>query len=167
MERNLITNRVNILKSKFLYEVKWQNWPSEYNSFEPLHHLTNVKNHVIKFEQENNTVEQELKEIESILNKTETIDKCNLTVTEFIDNEIENISYLNPFYVIGNLKEDIPFQIVRMEQWEHGEIMAEIEWTLRRNGIKPKNSFLSRELLKGKYRQLLIEFYENKIKFLK
>ena len=44
--------------------------------------------------------------------------------------------------------------------------MMEIEWDYRENGEKPTNTFLSTNEIKKYDKDLLIDYYESKVKFI-
>ena len=62
---------------------------------------------------------------------------------------------------------DIPLKILnaRMKHDYTDEIILSIEWQTRENGEKPKNSYVSNKIFRKINPDLLLDFYESKIKF--
>ena len=62
----------------------------------------------------------------------------------------------------GNINYDVPKRIVNGYTDGNGQYMVEIEWNVRYDKIKPKNSPYPVLILKKRYTDLIIQFFENK-----
>jgi hypothetical protein len=62
----------------------------------------------------------------------------------------------------ANLDIDIPYSIKCIKKNSHGTF-AEVEWMPRSDGITPNNELMLYKIVREKYPQLLIDFYEDRI----
>jgi hypothetical protein len=132
---------------KVEYFVKWLGWPEETNTWEPLNHLKNVKHLVYEFEEK--------------INKEKGV---NFVEPQFsLDDESEFSIGSDPE---GNISSDTPMRIVRCFKDEDARVMLEIEWMVRKkDGIKPLNSTIEKDLMKKNYLLMLLDFYESRFRF--
>lgn len=136
-----------IINGQELYKVKWQGFPVTDCTWEPLVNLVNVEELILQFE-----------------NKQSQVD----TYIDFFraENFIPNIEILEltpTDKIIGSLKTDVPDKILAARITKTG-IMCKIQWKERKSGIKPKNSEVSSKDLKKEYKDMLIDFYESRVK---
>jgi hypothetical protein len=126
------------------YNVKWEGWPESTNTWEPLTHLLNVKDLVLKYDMENGN------DIPEELNKQES-DKESIVSIEDPYGSFEN--------------GDVPKKILKMKILD-GEYLALVEWAIRpESGLKPINNYINRVVLRKKKPLLLIDYYESKMKW--
>jgi hypothetical protein len=125
------------------YFVKWMNWPESSNTWEPITNLSNVIHLVESYER------NILGNINFDFEKESKSDHSGLTTSGSG----------------GDIDHDIPLKILRLEKSESGNIWAHIEWMLRRDGVKPKDSIVNVNDLKINHQMLLINYYESKIWF--
>lgn len=129
------------------YEIKWLGWDAIYNTWEPIENLKQIKEMVIEYEKNNP-------------------DKGQIDINQIFseDEEEDSMSIVSVPY--GDIDIDTPLRIIRMFKDAEGTIKAEIEWTVRKtNGFKPTNTYIDASELKIKYIDLLIEYYESRIRF--
>ena len=144
---------------KVYYNVKWQGWPEEYNTWEPYDNLKHVKDLIAEFNKtENNRMTIEEPNNKDSSNKIPD----NKAIKE---KQLKDLSY-------GHFKYgDEPLKILNVDMInkDNGEFELDcfIEWKTRKSGLKPKNSVLSNSIVKAKCPILLIDFYESKIRALK
>ena len=67
----------------------------------------------------------------------------------------------------GTLGKDLPIRIVSAKRHASlpKELICEIEWKTRPDGIKPNNSFLTNTMIKKANPTLLVDFYEDHLIF--
>jgi hypothetical protein len=64
----------------------------------------------------------------------------------------------------GSLEYDIPQKIVSAKMGVNKEVLCRIEWNKRYDGSIPDHSYISNKILKQIYPQLLIDYYESKLR---
>jgi hypothetical protein len=136
-------------QGKTLYNVKWLGWDTSTNTWEPIEKLLNVKHLVREYEQSTNN--------KGIINFNKDF---------FIESESDEINSSLYEDVRGDFKTDIPLMIRKLEH-DGIRYLATVEWCVRKNGIKPTNTKIDRDIIKFKVPKLLIEYYEKKIRWLK
>ena len=143
-------------RGQTMYLVKWRGWPSSFNTWESaqkmgpippsfLEHISNLKE------------EEILKDINWQLGSMFLKDNEKTKNLKFIaKNQTNNVSY-------GSLRfGDKPLKVLFIDiisddlNYEN----CLVEWKERKNRVKPKNSIISITLLKCKYPNLLLEYYE-------
>ena len=69
--------------------------------------------------------------------------------------------------IVGSFEEnDRPKRLVTARLMSpNNEVNCLVEWLQRENGIKPLESFISNKILREKCPQLLLDFYESRLKF--
>lgn len=123
---------------------------------------------------------QKLIEKDSLSNKTFQTEKSEEIISDvdnsknspnkqnFSDNSEENLidfyDFSNPANEGHFLFFDNPLKIVGCNLLQ-GEIFLTVEWKIRSNGCKPKNTTFPSQVLREYDKNLLIDFYESKIKF--
>lgn len=88
----------------------------------------------------------------------------NFSDSDIEDNLIDFYDFLNPSNEGHFLFFDNPLKIVGCNLLQ-GEVFLAVEWKMRSNGCKPKNTTFSSKALREYDKDLLIEFYESKLKF--
>ncbi len=58
----------------------------------------------------------------------------------------------------------MPTRIIGAKLEKDNEVLCCMEWNKRYDGTLPKHSFLSNKILKEKYPQLLLDYYESKLR---
>ena len=88
----------------------------------------------------------------------------NTPLSKFINNSLNESSYINNKLFSADLTIDIPSKIITMKLIENS-VCCLVEWEVRTNGIIPEPSFLPADFLKDNYPLPLIEFYESNMRF--
>ena len=210
---------------KLKYLVKWEDWPVEQSTWEPLHHLRKVYDRVKLFNDKNKFVEKK-KRTRKRLGKykdkvkvteqapVDLLKKChefsinikpmellplprvprvpseqkipaedfppsakeNTTPTEekkveqTIQEEVKISPIIpKPSYILnmttpGNIHCDVPIRVISARVNRQAEVMCLLEWQRRYDGSEPLSSSVSSKVLRKEYPQLLIDYYESKIK---
>jgi len=153
MVEEVIGKRLNH-KGQTQYLIKWEGYPVEDSTWEPLENLTNIKS-LIKFYEEKSKKKQEL----------ENIPKIPTEVNKQSENKISTNSNItkSSYEVIDNLGMLIPTTILTARQMDK-QIYCLVEF-LQSGTENVKPVFVPSKLLKEAYPQILIEFYESKIRF--
>ena len=174
-------------KGKLKYLVKWENYPEEQNTWEPIENLANVRDLIRNFEEE----EEKKKLIEMHSKKTPQMassviensntDKMIIDDYEIIEEpseiNINQISQSTPLVSNnikpntktqkeGNISVDIPLKIIgaKIKSDDPFELNCMIEWKSA-NGVRPLNSYVSSLILKKLHPDLLINYYEENVKY--
>ena len=63
----------------------------------------------------------------------------------------------------GTLEKDSPLKIVH-SVLEKNEIKYLVEWSANKDGITPRSTYYSLEALRGSHYNLLIDFFDSKMK---
>jgi hypothetical protein len=139
---DIIDKKVHGKGTKYL--VKWLGLPIEESTWEPKSHLISVKNKIIEFE---NRININNSKIEKPIEEDKKPDME------------ENL-------ICGNIdKGDTPKRIKSAKYVSPGNILCLVEWNERINGIQPSDTYVSNKVLRNEYYNLLLDFYESKIKF--
>ena len=151
------TNEVGTL----VFFVKWIGWGDNYNTWEPLVHLSNVWNLIIDYE--NKIKNKEYTQME--LQQRKSFDEEFNSNQNNKNNENMEVEYDSDSF--GSIEKDVPLSIKGIKK-ENEKIYLLIDWVIRhKNGIKPMQSIVERNVFKFKYPEVLIEFYENHLKIRK
>ena len=139
---DIIDKKVHGKGTKYL--VKWLGLPIEESTWEPKSHLISVKDKIIEFENRfninNSVIEKPIEE--------EKKDDIN---EDFLNGSL--------------LKGDTPKKIKSAKYVSPGNILCLVEWNERINGIQPIDTYVANKALRMNYYNLLLDFYESKIKF--
>jgi hypothetical protein len=133
---------------RLLYLVKWLDYPNSENTWEPLTHLTDVRELIEEFEKEQ--LEKE---------KGGFVDKN----FEFDDRPFK-FKYISNKPPTGNIKTDIPKKFKSAKKAEENVYIL-VEWNERMDGIQPLDSYIVNKVLREKYGNMLLDFYEDRLKF--
>jgi hypothetical protein len=178
-----------IENGKIFYNVKWDGYSSDENTWENASDLKAIHNLIDEYENANNAdkIGKECKkQISKKYHKTcaknnekklskkdekkyddETKDQEAEGEDDFENDLIIDFTEENDLQKFaGHLIRDIPLRIIssKIKTKEKREIWHEVEWKTRYDGSKPLNSFVSNEEIKSKYPMLVLEYYETKIK---
>ena len=78
------------------------------------------------------------------------------------DEKVEN----QVFSLIGDIKlGDTPLKIKTAKKDQDGSVRCLIEWNRRSDGYQPEDSFVLNTELRKKYSDVLLDFYESRLKF--
>jgi hypothetical protein len=66
--------------------------------------------------------------------------------------------------VEGSLEFDIPLKIISAKLSSDGDVLCTMEWKKRYDGSIPLNSVISNKVLKSSFPDLLLEYYESRLK---
>jgi hypothetical protein len=133
---------------KILYLVKWLDYPDSENTWEPLAHLSGIPDMVEKFEAE---------EMRKLTKKLSSEHDLEL-------NEKPGKSHFQSKPVQGNLMIDVP-KCLRSAKTVNGKVYILVEWRERIDGIQPLESYVYNRTLRENYSNLLLDFYEARLKF--
>ncbi len=176
------------------YLVKWENYPIEQSSWEPLSNLELVKEKIDEFEKElkgRNKVQliclkknkkYKEKKVQTSLKKRKYIRKIKIANKPTDTRKIESISFEIPNsdnedtvedsfcnqidnIPIGCLKKDTPVKILYAKPRSDGEILCLVEWKRNVKGFIPDPSYCTASELRVVYHDLVIDFYQSKINF--
>lgn len=67
--------------------------------------------------------------------------------------------------VEGNFKIDTAVSISGAKLTAHGNLVLRVDWNIRKNGIIPASTYVSKTILRLKCPQLLLDFYEARLVF--
>jgi len=154
------------------YLVKWEGYDYSQSTWEPAENLINVPELILEFEQR----EREREINRSLQNSSKNDNDSSLNND---DNE-ENVNKQNKSWRQEKLKKNAPMRddcvkrcldvdqipetIVTAKMIE-GEIYCLTKFKERSDGIIPKDCYILSEELSNKFPDILIDFYESKIKF--
>ena len=90
---------------------------------------------------------------------------CDKVLKEFNDPTLKRKQFVDLRY--GDIEYDIPIRILTRSPNDDlpDDIAFLVEWRIRDNGAKPKESICMREKLKKKFPLILIKYYEKHIIF--
>lgn len=167
------------VNGKIKYKVKWKGFPIEDATWEPIEHFRgdyaslieeyekNAKKPIIKKElvQEEKTFIKK-KRGKSVLKKKVIQEEEEKKEPE-TSGRILRKRKTNNESADGVLGKDYPIRIVSAKRHASlpKELICEIEWKTRPDGIKPNNTYLTNEIIKNSNPMLLIEFYEDRLVF--
>jgi hypothetical protein len=184
-------------KGKVKYLVKWENYPEEQNTWEPIENLENVKGLVDAFEAdyEKKQKDKKLKSNPPTVNNIEPLPDDKMLVDEesvlaesaLSENletsniKLETTEYESPKEPIkksasvvkvpeveGNIDDDVPVNIVGATVLSDNplELNCLLEWK-KKKGVKLLNSWVSSKIIRKKCPELLLDYYEGRIKYKK
>lgn len=64
----------------------------------------------------------------------------------------------------GSLEYDIPMKIISAKLSNEGDVLCTMEWKKRYDGSVPLTSVISNKILKLSYPDLLLDYYESRLK---
>ena len=148
----IVAKRMNRNKPQYL--IKWEGFPKENSTWEPIENLQNVLQWVEEFEKKTNNLKEE-KRKEEYKKMNEDHPKVN--------GEIEMETQNSPYK--ANIS-DIPIKVLNANIIDN-TLCFQVEWDLRPDGIILDSSYVKNNFLKDNFPKILIDFYESKIKFVK
>jgi hypothetical protein len=89
------------------------------------------------------------------------------TSIKSVENSNQQELSIEDQFIIGSFEEgDIPLKIVhaRILQEKKLELNCLIQWTVRKDGITPNNTWISSQIIRKKAPELLIDFYEARVR---
>ncbi len=136
-----------IIDGKKQYYVKWEDYDESQNTWEPMKNLKNVYYMIEEFER--NRMNSDVSYIESsdCIQENERRDISDL----FDDDENDP---------------RIPKKILKVEKINN-KLHSKVKFEIMNDGITPETKWVPNSILKKKSPEVLIKFYEDKIKFLK
>jgi hypothetical protein len=162
-----------IIDGEVRYLIKWEGWPVESSTWEPLHNLKNIKNLIEEFERNRRenveSVKKKVKEIKPESNSTASPQKNkNFEKTQLEKNKLprdkDNNSVKREAEIITHLGLNIPEDILSVKKDENYNILCLVRFKERPDGIIDQ-AYVPSSLLKELHPKVLIKFYESKIKF--
>lgn len=144
-----------IIKGEIKYLIKWDGWPIEDSTWEPLSNLGNIKNLIEIFEKERAIKNSKPKQRRR---------RRRRNMIKNINNSNNNVSSELESIIIYDLKDDVPIEILSVKKGNEG-ILALVRFETRSDGIEPCDKYVPTYILRELYPKVLINFYESKIKF--
>jgi hypothetical protein len=132
---------VRIRKGKKEYFVKWEDYDESVNTWEPNSHLRNVRDMIEQFE-----AKRRLQNERPTPDVSD--DENNEDITDLEDDEM------------------IPRKVLRVNRFNN-VLYSRIQWNVKTDGTTPDNKWVSNSDLADKFPDILIRYYEDKIKFIK
>ena len=167
------------VNGKIKYKVKWKGFPIEDATWEPIEHFRGdyaVLIEEYEKKEKKPIIKKELvQEEKTFINKKrgKSILKKKVVQDEEEEKEPETPGRVlrkrktNNESIDGVLGKDNPIRIVSAKRHPSlpKELICEIEWKTRPDGIKPNNSYLTNDILKNSNPMLLIDYYEDRLVF--
>ena len=155
------------------YLIKWDGWPIENSTWEPLENLDNIKNLVENFENEKREGKKKLgrppkldkeRSASSALRNSHKKEESKIVNNQCEDPQMQDEKCLT-VNVITNCEELLPEQVLSVKRDQEGNILCYVKFRERSDGITPENAYVPSYVLKDTYPKILISYYESKIKF--
>jgi hypothetical protein len=174
-------------KGKLKYLVKWENYPEDQNTWEPIENLENIRAMVLQYDLdcEKKQKEKTNKKNESLLSSdTEEglnsedkmlVDEASFEklTSEFLEENLKESKPLsksvkNKIERNGDINEDLPRRIIGAKILNNDpfELNCLLEWETKK-GFKLCDSWVSSKMIKQRYPMILINYYEEKVKIKK
>lgn len=170
-------------KNQVKYLIKWQEYPIEQSTWEPMENLQNIKNWVEEYEEQlkkKKAIEKncesfspsisEKKKERNMLKSKELSKRAKRSMNN--EENIQNMRIINndsqleiDIKVEHNLEIDKP-KCILSASCTNNQILFFVEWEIRSEGIQPEKSYVNHEFMKENYPRLLADFYEKRIKFI-
>jgi hypothetical protein len=128
---------------RLLYLVKWLDYPESQNTWEPLTHLTEVPELIEEFEKEQ-------------LDREESLD--------LDERSTKSKKSVNSKPPCGNVRTDTAKRFKNAKRVED-KVYILVEWRERVDGIQPLDTYVLNKNLREKYGNMLLDFYEERLKF--
>lgn len=159
-------------KSGVKYLLKWIGYPINESTWEPESSLENIRHLIDEYENNLNDNSQRMlkqkrsfrrDDSEDVHVVSETSNKASFDK----EKQIKAISFAQKSSFDdseGNVNCDIPLKIISAKYIKNSEIQCLVEWKPRYNKSVPKNSYVSSSEMRKLYYNLLLDFYESKIR---
>jgi hypothetical protein len=161
-----------IENGEVLYLIKWDGWPIENSTWEPLENLDNIKNLIEKYENEKADTKKRLgrppktlkdRSVSSGIKNSQKKEEGKVYKKQ-LEEPCQDEKSLT-VNVITDLGDLIPEQVLSVKRDQEQNILCYVNFKERSDGTTQDNSYIPSYILKEKYPKILISYYESKIKF--
>ena len=166
-------NVANILDKKVIqgkpyYFIEWEDYPLSEATWEPLINLQSCLHLVKKFEK--NLEKQHTKKDEKIIQKLKNLSFDKKSESQENDDKakhIKKITFNETFFKHGSFTEgDKAKRIIFVKRDVNKKLLCAVEWEKKKDGTILKPTFYSNDEVKSHNPQILVDYYESKLKFL-
>jgi hypothetical protein len=148
------------------YLVKWENYPDEDSTWEPVENLSNSKHLIEDFDK--NLLEKTLlkrKQGRPPKDKETNNKEYSLAKKEKkIEKEFKNLK-IEP-EVLESFGVNVPIEVLSVKKDKNENIICLCRFEERNDGLPAENAYISSCILKDTFPKILLKFYESKIKFI-
>ncbi len=151
------------------YKIKWEGYSKKDCTWEGLENLESVMNLVEKFNNKHKENKESKpkrakgrprKEVKSLLPLISSPERLPSNT----DSENTAMNTEEPKRKYSIFSFDLPERILKINKDEKGEIFFLVQWKPRRDGEKVQDSMLANETMRNYFPQLLLDFYESRVK---
>lgn len=168
-----------VVDGEVRYLIKWEGWPEDESTWEPVENLDHIQNLIADFERErnlyskprgrppkkgntNNFSKEEKHEKSEKYEKHEKYEKNEKYEKSVKSNSNDKKEEIQ---TVTNLGINVPDTLTSVKKDLNGEIICLCRFKERPDGITPDDAYVPSKILKELYPKVLISFYESKIKF--
>ena len=162
-----------IVNGEVYYLIKWDGYPESSDTWEPKENLENIQNLIQDFEKKqiNNKSKNKNKKNISIQKEIDLNEECSISPekkkkkskSHFNKNNSKDKMNFNELICL-DLDGFVPETILNVKKGEK-EILCLVSFYERSDGISRDNCWIPTKIISEKFPQILIKFYESKIKF--
>jgi hypothetical protein len=130
--------------STIKYLVKWEGYPKEQSTWEPVSNLSNVLDLIEEYEKSLGVESKKSKLGSKKRRPSPSGDEACIGAFEY---------------------GDVPLSVETVRKLDDGLLMCLVKWKVRTDGNQPEDSFVSADEMKIYDWKLLMNFYESRLKF--
>lgn len=167
-----------IEKGEVKYLIKWEGWPIESATWEPIENLDNIQNLIANFEKRKREKENGNKKGSSI-NSSRKSRESQESQEKYVkysqnqkkknasskDKREKEESPLKEIDILTSLGVNVPEEVLSVKKDPEFNILCLVKFEDRADGIVIDNAYVPSSVLRDYYPKVLIKFYESKIKF--